>query len=506
MEAAFDACFRAADLDRDGQISCQEAVAFFKGSGLPQPVLAQIWTYADKNRTGFLGREDFYNSLKLVTVAQSGRELTPDIVKSELFGPAAAKIPAPRINVSTAAPQTNSVASPLNATQTLGSGQQNPAVRVPQVPPGASSNPQVNTHLPPRKRLLAGLRTAATSCDATEPLPSSLASGDLIARLREMALAANASGSSPEEMIEAARVAAEAAAASAVAACAAAAEKAAVAAKARAAARAAMEFLDSFSMTGTSRNGLQFKVKSRKKHVQVKTLYRPNGSLGDAPKPRRRKQSDEEIARNLHRAMNSSPRISNTGPPKRPRGTASNGKDRAAPGEGGGDACNGSTHAPVEAGSGLPNGCSEGKSSETTVPMFKHEGPHNGGDNPSRHAAKSSGDVTDNGVGTGNLSAARKVMIKRKELVLNQHNNKETEPSVQPIGQDESKANGNETEKHGSPADAKAPGDGVVPMKITSVWKFKKLKTSHCSSDSKVLHNVCSSPTAAETSASVKAD
>jgi hypothetical protein len=42
MEAAFDAYFCAADLDRDGRISGQEAVAFFKGSGLPQPVLAQV--------------------------------------------------------------------------------------------------------------------------------------------------------------------------------------------------------------------------------------------------------------------------------------------------------------------------------------------------------------------------------------------------------------------------------------------------------------------------------
>ncbi|KAF8686890.1 hypothetical protein HU200_043395 [Digitaria exilis] len=361
----------------------------------------------------------------------------------------------------------------------------------------------LNTHLPPRKRLLAGFRTAATSCDATELLPSPLASGDLAARLREMALAANASASSPEEMIDAARAAAEAAADAAVAARATAAEKAAVAAKARAAARAAMEFLDSFSKTGASRNGLQFKVKSRKKHVQVKMLYRPNGTLGDAPKPRRRKQSDEEVARSLHRAMNSSPRISHTGPPKRPRG-----KDGAATGEGGADACNGSsTHAPTEAGRGLPNGCSEGKSSETTVPLFKHEGPD---DDQSRHAARSSGDViTDNGAGSG----GQKVKIKRKELLpLNHNDNKETEepkdtePSVQvqPIGQDESKSNGNGTEKHGSPAESKATGDGTAPMKITSVWKFKKLKTSHCSSDSKVLHNVCSSPTAAE--AEVKAD
>ncbi|KAK9073645.1 hypothetical protein SSX86_006239 [Deinandra increscens subsp. villosa] len=95
----FDAFFRRADLDRDGRISGAEAVAFFQGSNLPKPVLAQIWQHADQNRTGFLGRQEFYNALKLVTVAQSKRELTADIVKAALYGPASAKIPAPQINL-----------------------------------------------------------------------------------------------------------------------------------------------------------------------------------------------------------------------------------------------------------------------------------------------------------------------------------------------------------------------------------------------------------------------
>ncbi|CAN6685069.1 unnamed protein product [Malus baccata var. baccata] len=34
----FDAYFRRADLDRDGQISGNEAVAFFQGSGLPKQI------------------------------------------------------------------------------------------------------------------------------------------------------------------------------------------------------------------------------------------------------------------------------------------------------------------------------------------------------------------------------------------------------------------------------------------------------------------------------------
>lgn len=38
----FDAYFRKADLDGDGQISGAEAVAFFQGSNLPKHVLAQV--------------------------------------------------------------------------------------------------------------------------------------------------------------------------------------------------------------------------------------------------------------------------------------------------------------------------------------------------------------------------------------------------------------------------------------------------------------------------------
>ncbi|EPS63366.1 hypothetical protein M569_11417, partial [Genlisea aurea] len=95
----FESYFQRADLDRDGRISGSEAVAFFRGSNLPQDVLAKIWTFADQNRVGFLSRTEFYNALKLVTVAQSKRELTPDIVKAALYSPASAKIPAPQINL-----------------------------------------------------------------------------------------------------------------------------------------------------------------------------------------------------------------------------------------------------------------------------------------------------------------------------------------------------------------------------------------------------------------------
>ncbi|KAF1893931.1 hypothetical protein Lal_00002482 [Lupinus albus] len=100
----FDAYFRRADLDGDGRISGAEAVSFFQASNLPKHVLAQIWMHADQAKTGFLGRNEFYNALRLVTVAQSKRDLTPDIVKAALYGPAAAKIPPPQINLAAIPP------------------------------------------------------------------------------------------------------------------------------------------------------------------------------------------------------------------------------------------------------------------------------------------------------------------------------------------------------------------------------------------------------------------
>ncbi|KAJ7534410.1 hypothetical protein O6H91_13G093300 [Diphasiastrum complanatum] len=121
---AFDAYFRTADADQDGNISGAEAVAFFKGSSLPQVTLAKIWQFSDQGRRGFLSRAEFYNALKLVTVAQSGRELTPEIVKAALVGPASSQIPAPRIvSGATAIPPSGGygvaarVAGPINPVQ-----------------------------------------------------------------------------------------------------------------------------------------------------------------------------------------------------------------------------------------------------------------------------------------------------------------------------------------------------------------------------------------------------
>ncbi|XVF74098.1 hypothetical protein PTKIN_Ptkin13bG0033000 [Pterospermum kingtungense] len=115
--------------------------------------------HADQRNSGFLGRQEFINALKLVTVAQR-HELTPDIVKAALYGPAAAKIPAPQINFpATSAPQMGAAVSTSSTnlgfrvpavpnasmSQQNFPSQQNQLIRAPQTMPAAaaaSSHPQ----------------------------------------------------------------------------------------------------------------------------------------------------------------------------------------------------------------------------------------------------------------------------------------------------------------------------------------------------------------------------
>lgn len=97
--------------------------------------------HADQNRAGFLGRQEFYNALKLVTVAQTKRELTADIVRSALHGPASSRIPPPQINLPSApTPQSSSVSS-------------SPAMQMGTGMPAASQNLGYRGPLPPNQNV-----------------------------------------------------------------------------------------------------------------------------------------------------------------------------------------------------------------------------------------------------------------------------------------------------------------------------------------------------------------
>ncbi|KAL8172173.1 hypothetical protein V2J09_023977 [Rumex salicifolius] len=180
----FDAYFRRADLDRDGRISGAEAVSFFQGSGLSKQVLAQIWMHADQNRIGFLGRQEFYNALKLITVAQSKRDLTPDIVKAALYGPASSKIPPPQINAPPApagqltslAPTAQMAATPPTVPQNLGPrGPIPPSNSMSQLQNPVQANPLMR---PPSVTQFTPVSTASRPPQSTPVLPNAGISTD----------------------------------------------------------------------------------------------------------------------------------------------------------------------------------------------------------------------------------------------------------------------------------------------------------------------------------------
>ncbi|TKY70237.1 hypothetical protein E2542_SST06526 [Spatholobus suberectus] len=178
--------------------------------------------------------------------------------------------------------------------------------------------------LPPRKRLLAGLKKQSsdgdaaaspplvvTSCvtvsEAASSSPSSCSS-EFEARLKNLLNThSNNPNLTPEEVVEASKAAAVAAAKAAKAARVAAEEKAEIAAKAVAAAKRALDLVASFSEEAVSSKERNLKKNKLKKHLPVHLLYKKYQPIENCG-------TDEELARKLHRAMNSSPRISKNSP------------------------------------------------------------------------------------------------------------------------------------------------------------------------------------------------
>ena len=68
----------AADADGDGRLTGQDAVAFFGRSGLERKVLSRVWALSDVRSQGFLDFEGFARAMKLISMAQSGLELTAE--------------------------------------------------------------------------------------------------------------------------------------------------------------------------------------------------------------------------------------------------------------------------------------------------------------------------------------------------------------------------------------------------------------------------------------------
>ncbi|KAK7307430.1 hypothetical protein VNO77_40483 [Canavalia gladiata] len=184
--------------------------------------------------------------------------------------------------------------------------------------------------LPPRKRLLAGLKKQSSDGDAAASPPlvvascvtiseaasssSSSYSSEFEARLKKLLSShSNNPNLTPDEVVEASKAAAVAAAKAAKAARAAAEDKAEIAAKAIAAAKSALDLVASFSDEAVSKER-NLKKNKLKKHLPVHLLYKKYQPIENCG-------TDEELARKLHRAINSSPRISKNSPNSESKGS-----------------------------------------------------------------------------------------------------------------------------------------------------------------------------------------
>ncbi|XP_062077613.1 EH domain-containing protein 1 isoform X3 [Humulus lupulus] len=83
-QSIYQEWFVCADSDGDGRITGNDALKFFALSNLSRQDLKQIWAVADSKRQGYLGFGEFVAAMQLVSLAQSGHEITHDLLSSNV--------------------------------------------------------------------------------------------------------------------------------------------------------------------------------------------------------------------------------------------------------------------------------------------------------------------------------------------------------------------------------------------------------------------------------------
>ncbi|XP_010544277.1 PREDICTED: EH domain-containing protein 1 [Tarenaya hassleriana] len=76
--------FDFADSDSDGRITGNDAIKFFAMSNLSRAELKQVWAIADSKRQGYLGFREFVIAMQLVSLAQAGREISHEVLNSDV--------------------------------------------------------------------------------------------------------------------------------------------------------------------------------------------------------------------------------------------------------------------------------------------------------------------------------------------------------------------------------------------------------------------------------------
>lgn len=335
--------------------------------------------------------------------------------------------------------------------------------------------------LPPRKRLLAGLKRqncesdCASHASCLASVSSSSTSSVFDAHLNNLLRAhIGDSDLSPEEIVEASKSAAAAKAKAAKAARAAAEEKAAIAAKAVAAAKSALDLVASFPEEVGNKDRT-LKRNKLQKHVPVHSLYRNQRAVESCGE-------DEELARKLHRAINSSPRISKNssssdskGQRKRPRILPNLDEARVpnagvVPGEIS-PKCNG--HAVMD------EIDSEGSTYEANVNKVDENW----------ESSRSKERVWDDGCSTGK----KRGRVKLKKLPLSICTSKD---QASPKDESNSRRSPSSEQITGKPVAGNVPlfsvepsKDGVRPFEATPIWKCQEFKAPACVKPNKVVQS-----------------
>ncbi|XP_048582344.1 epidermal growth factor receptor substrate 15-like 1 isoform X2 [Nematostella vectensis] len=73
--AVYEAYFRQADVKGTGKLGAGEAALFLKKSNLKEGILHKIWELCDPQGTGFLDKHRFFLALRLIALAQNGKEV-----------------------------------------------------------------------------------------------------------------------------------------------------------------------------------------------------------------------------------------------------------------------------------------------------------------------------------------------------------------------------------------------------------------------------------------------
>ena len=89
--------FRNADRDGNGIVSGNEAVEFFSSTGVDKKHLKAVWDLATEKQPGGLTPAQFSRALRLISLLQTGCQLTDDFVAKALDPQTGLRLPQPRM-------------------------------------------------------------------------------------------------------------------------------------------------------------------------------------------------------------------------------------------------------------------------------------------------------------------------------------------------------------------------------------------------------------------------